>query len=191
MHKSRTVFCLKYPQAQWWDPNVWQTAAHILQHWKLMMENQVHCCFLSFHSGLSGRPVVFFPFCLWWTRVEKMPCLLLCLCNTLPLQMGLCRNQPCSVNCQRCPVLRQERQIWFFFSLSTETAASLKASQDSRWTREKKMGFYRPAVERITLPLSCHAHCMGSFTPVQWCVHCPCFSLWCAEYPQQQTFSIF
>lgn len=86
---------------------------------------------------------------------------------------------------------KRDRFDLFFFSLSTETAASLKASQDSRWTREKKMGFYRPAVERITLHLSCHAHCMGSFTPVQWCVHCPCFSLWCAEYPQQQTFSIF
>lgn len=116
MHTSRTLFCLKHPWAQWWDPRqrVANSSTYPAALKTLMMENQVHCWILSLYSGLSGRHVVlFFPFCLWcepWIRVEKMPCPLLCLCNLPPLQMGLCRKQPCSVNCQRRPVLRRERQ---------------------------------------------------------------------------------
>lgn len=49
----------------------------------------------------------------------------------------------------------------------TETTASLKASQNSKYTENKIWAFMGLPVERINLTLSCHAHCVGSLTPAQ------------------------
>lgn len=127
--------------------------------------NSVACCTISLYFGRTGKHAVLFPGCHWcesWTRAEK---------KLLPSFVFVWhpsfadRAQKQAMRCDLLAVCFAEERVTV--CTPTETIASQKATQSRRSTEGRSWAFKGLLAERANLALSCHAHCVGSFTAAQ------------------------